>query len=393
MNNVNRVPGLLANAAPRDRTVAVLGGTLEVHRPLYRHLASCLEEPVLLIDSGVDDDELVEILARLVRQGRTWLFPSNEIALNRAESARRRLSAADAERIVIPGSAWLDREVPAAELSDKRVLHEAFRGQLFTNLDVVPGAVVCWRGCIDDLDGIRGLGFPLVVKPTVKDAEDSFTRAFASKMVTVASFAELVALLSARPALFLGRELILQEFARGVPVSWCGCIAPDRMEGYRIASVIRSPGDRVGGTATLARIAPVDPALSAAVEELAERLHLDGIFEIEFIQRGGRYHFFCEINPRPWLQVAAVLGPESSIFTSYLERHGFHVLSRRMPEAASIGIWGSAHRYLALNGGRRPPSLRDLFRTLHSDVRLGPHFSGRERLVYLATAFLQLVGR
>ena len=393
MNNLNRVSGRSASTAPRDRTVAVLGGTLEVHRPLYRHLATCLEEAVLLIDGGVDDDELAEIFARLVRRGEAWVFPSNEIALNRAESVRKRLAPACAERIVIPGSAWLGREVPAAELSDKRILHEALQGQSFAKLDVVRGAVVRWRGHVDDLEGIGGLDFPLVVKPTVKDAEDSFTRAFASKMVIVASFAELLRLLSARPALFLGRELIVQEFVRGVPMSWCGCIAPDRMEGHRVASVIRSPGNRAGGTATLARVARVDPALAAAVEELAERLQLDGIFEIEFIQRGDRYHFFCEINPRPWLQVAAVLGPESSVFTSYLERHGFHVLSRRMPETGSMGVWGSAHRYLSLNGGRRPPSLRELWHTLHSDVRLGRHFSGRERLLYLASAFLQLIAR
>jgi hypothetical protein len=163
------------------------------------------------------------------------------------------------------------------------------------------------------------------------------------------------------------------------------------MEGYRVTSLIRSPRDRIGGTTTLARIGGVDEGLRAAVCELAGILRLDGIFEIEFIQHEGQYQFFDEVNPRPWLQVASVLGETSSIFTKYLETKGFHAGGHPLPPAEALPGWGSIERHLTLNRRGSGVARRGLMSTLRSDVRLGRFFSGSERFAYLGCVIVRLL--
>jgi hypothetical protein len=352
-----------------------------------------MDAPVYLLDGEAGDDALRDALARHARWGGTWIFPTNEVVLNRAESARNRLPRHEAARIIIPGTARIGGGLSAANLSDKARVHRLLHDHPFRSLDLVRGVVVRWTGHAADLEEARGLRPPLVVKPAVKDGADSFTGAFPSKLVTVASATALQSLLRRRRKLFLHREILIQELAPGTPVSWCGYVAGGTVEGYRMRSVIRSPEGRVGGTGTLVRFEAVDGGLDAAVREIAEAMGLEGIFEVEFIERAGRYHFFCELNPRPWLQVASVLGRESSIFTAYLAAHGLGGRGGPLPPAASLEPWASTERLQVLGRARGMRSLRGLTRTLRSDVRLGRFFTRYERMRYLGSRLARLAVR
>jgi hypothetical protein len=352
-----------------------------------------MDEPVYLLDGHAGDGALRDTLSRHARAGGTWIFPSNELVLNRVESARHRLPRHEAARLFIPGTARIAGGLSAANLSDKARIHRLLLDHPFRSLDLVRGIVVRWTGNPADLEPVHGLQPPFVVKPAVKDRSDSFTLAFPSKLVTVASIAELDTLLSDRPKLFLHRPLLIQELALGTPVSWCGYAAGGRVEGYRMRSVIRSPEGRVGGTGTLVRFEAVDAGLDAAVREIVEVLGLDGIFELEFIERAGRYHFFSEINPRPWLQVASVLGPESSIFTAYLAAHGLGGRGGPLPAATSLEPWGSTERLQVLGRARGLRSLPGFTKAMRSDVRLGRFFTRYERMRYLGSSLARLAVR
>lgn len=358
-----------------NRCVAILAGTEDIHQPLYVALSQTLEQPVFLLEAG-DDTELRQRLIHLAQEFEVWVFPSNEVTLNRAAAVLQQIP--DCDRLHLPGTAQQNRVYTAAELSDKAILAALRKGHDFQTFQPVTSHVLR-LGDWQTLASLEALPFPLLLKPATKDATDAFTQVFPEKVLILNSVEHLKRLLQQELAPFCDRQFILQSFIDGVPLSWCGYITRSSQAGHRIRAVVKSPVGSIGGTTTLATLEPMLPALDKAVSELASLLSLEGIFEIEFILKDDRLYFFDEINPRPWLQVGLLLHSSPNLFSEYLIQHGFtgtgrtHLSKRRE--------WGSTNRYLLLNP-RSAIALNRLLQTLRSDIRYSRFFSLKQKLKY-----------
>jgi hypothetical protein len=351
-----------------------------------------LREPVVVLPSAPGERALAEpvaALARLAAESEVWVLPSNESELVALDAAVHELPTTLSSSIRTPGTAHDGRVRPCA-LTDKAGLDGllgpsplSFSRRLATWV---------WRPG-DELPA--GVTYPLVLKPASKDKHDSFTAVYPAKLVVVASRAELYAIVDALPEACRGRTFVLQELGAGRAVSWCGWSTHGETGGHGIHAEIKTPLGQIGGTTTLARIEPSDERLSRAAAEICSRIDLDGVFEIEFLlDDTGALTFFCEINPRPWLQVALVLESAPNPFVEYFARNGFTRTSPRIYSAAEEpATWGSAAWYLRRTPADQSLSLRMLLRTLRHDVVFTEAFTLGEQLAYLGKLVPPLLGR
>jgi hypothetical protein len=364
-----------------DRCLVVVAGTPDIHLPLYRALREELREPVVLIDGAPSDALHAELDALLRHHAEVWCIPANEIALNNLARTASRITD-PANGLFIPGTASRPRRVQAVELSDKGTLHKLIADQQFSAFRTA--RTVCARLQALSSEEIGGLTYPIVVKPAAKDETDSFTRAYPAKIAVASDPTELsqvVDTLNTDP----DRHWVFQEIVRGADISWCGSIMDGETAGYAIVPEIKSPRNDIGGTTTLARIEPAGSALEEAVRELASRIKLDGIFEIEFVQDGDSLTFFFEINPRPWLQIALVLELVPCPIVQYFKSKGFTARAGSQRRSTPPARWGSAARYMELNRGHVRLSLREFLLTAAHDVRFTRHFTWLEKARYSAS--------
>lgn len=373
-----------------QKCVAIIQGTEEVHRPLFQSLSKALSDPVYLVRSN--KQELLDDLLALAKNQTVWVLPSNEVTLNVLYKVLP--TNLIHKKIIIPGTAKVDRIYYSHELSDKSILHSLMKDISFRTFETVKTSLVF----LDQLDAnsncLRDLRFPLIVKPTTKDERDSFTLGFPSKILVAHSLDDLLSHLFCLDQELKGFSLMIQESIPGKNVSWFGRISGQQAQGVMIESLVKSPVSAFGGTTTLARLRQVDDKLSGAVSEIAALLGLDGLFEIEFILSEGRLFFFYEINPRPILQASILLQLGYNVFADYLKENGFESSAIQENEAKgrSRVLWGSAHRYLNMNHSFATLSLRTFVTTAWHDVRFTNFFSIRERVSY-AFLLLKLIFR
>jgi len=363
-----------------DKCVAIIAGTRDIHQPLYLSLKRSLSNPVYLIEF-LDHDSLIHQLTVLAKQYEVWVFPSNEIMLNAVHAAMNGSEIIESRRLRIPGTAYTDRAYSSVELSNKALMFSLLEGVQFKSIKKLKTQILCWNGNESQVILPEGLSFPIIIKPAVKDKNDSFTKAFPAKIRIIETLDQLLRLIEQQRNLFYNREYLLQELAKGQNISWYGYVYAGHAHGYCIVPVIKSPVGSFGGTTTLARLKPTDAYLAAAIDELVRILNLDGIFEIEFDLCDGRPYFLYEINPRPILQVSLVLQQKSNIFVKYLLKQGFTPAPKQNNSTRLPEFWGSALRYLSLNAGKNI-SLVTLFRTAIHDVHYTEYVDNKQKIFY-----------
>jgi len=183
---------------------------------------------------------------------------------------------------------------------------------------------------------------------------------------------------------FLDCQFLVQQIIPGITISWGGYIYQGEFWGYQVTSLIKSPSAQYGGTTKLAEIKECDDKLGQAINELAQILKLDGVFEIELIAQDNQYYFFYEINPRPWLQVALLLQQEYNIFLQYLSKNGFSIREHSSTNQVKVQKqWGSAIRYLELNEKQNTKiSLKIILMILKAEIYYSQFFSYKQKIQY-----------
>jgi hypothetical protein len=257
---------------------------------------------------------------------------------------------------------------------------------------------LCVRGAVSDDDRRQiyehfGSTRRAVIKPALHDECDAFRGRYPQKLRVAAGADAILRELTGLHNLFPRYSFLVQELVVGQPISWCGYVVDRRPTGYEVRAIVKVPLGEAGGTTVLAQRAPARASLQKAVEELCEALHLEGLFEIEFVQTSRGLVFIGDLNPRPCLQASLGLGRED-IYTSYLLANGFTPRRRAAPAfGEDPKLWGSAHRYL--NGIDRLSwiDVRHTLRILAADPCLQKWIPVRARLKYLLDLALVVGGR
>ncbi len=333
--------------AKPKQCIVILSGTKEIDRPLYQVLVSSLEDRVYLIQAK-NLKLIAEELNLLLEKHIVWVFPSNELVLNNLYKIINNKQINNLENLKIPGSATVNRTYNSQELSNKFILFSLLKEHDFTNLNKAKTLIVKINKYFNKTKYLQTIKWPVIIKPAIKDEEDSFTNFFPSKLIISKTKDEFLKAMEFIEKSYLNRKFMIQEIIEGINVSWCGYICAGESFGYQVTSLVKSPYTSYGGTTTLAKLDECEPQLQKSVDEIAKILNLDGIFEIEFIYTEQGLYFFYEINPRPWLQVSLLLHQEKNIFLEYLSKHNLTIKINKI-ETKIKKYWGSAFRYLSLN--------------------------------------------
>lgn len=368
-----------------EKCIVILAGTIEIHQPLYRLFLKTICHPVHLIPST--DLHLLETeLNALLEHREVWIFPSNEITLNNLYTIISTGRIKAVERLKVPGTAIVNQnqELTAQQISNKSLLFSILKDREFKNLQKVRTQLLQINKNFELNHYIDQISFPIIIKPAQKDKMDSFTQYFPSKILMVETASEFVKIFDFLANQFLDCQFLVQQIIPGITISWGGYIYQGEFWGYQVTSLIKSPSAQYGGTTTLAEIKECDDKLGQAINELAQILKLDGVFEIELIAQDNQYYFFYEINPRPWLQVALLLQQEYNIFLQYLSKNGFSIREHSSTNQVKVQKqWGSAIRYLELNEKQNTKiSLKIILMILKAEIYYSQFFSYKQKIQY-----------
>ncbi len=322
-------------------------------------------------------------LQRLCAKNEIWILPSNEITLLQAYNTLRELNLILCSHIHIPGTAYHFKKISALELSDKGLLFDLLSHYEFKSFELTKTQSYSFK----DINNLNLSDGPHVLKLADKNLAEDFFRKYPEKIHFISSVEELYDLYE-REKHFLGqRRFILQKYIQGEAVSWAGYCEGQIHEGVLIKSLIKSPVSHIGGTTTYAKKLPTTKRVDCIVSELVKELKLDGIFEIEFIQRGDSF-FLVEINPRPFLQIQLLIDHTPNLVTEYFRNKGFEI-KKHSPSTSKV-FWGSTMRYLKKDKIDFI-NKTDLFHIFTHDVRFSSYFSIISKLKYIGQLIKLLI--
>lgn len=261
-------------------------------RPAPGHWSRSCSRRVRLADPRADPKSFVAGLeAELRTRDYSVLLPGADVSAFLVSDHRERL--APLARVALP-----DRRAVRASLDKVRLLEAADEA----GLPAPPVDV-----CEDDAEAyaaVQRLGLPVVVKPAASFLPDG--AGFRQQPAVV------VDRLDALPAALesAGRPFLVQRFEGGARIVSCAGVAvPGGLLGLVVTRWRRRWPSRAGSAAFCESIPP-PPGVVERVEVLLSTLGVEGIFELELLERGDGRHAAIDLNARPfgWLSLALAAG-------------------------------------------------------------------------------------
>jgi len=245
---------------------------------------SCSER-IRLPDPQQNGASFVDSLEKRLREKKySVLIPGTEASLLAVSENRRRLERLT--RIGLPSHRAVLRS-----LDKVAVLGEAMAAGLHP-----PPSAIC-ANPNEAKDACNELGFPVVVK-----AARSFTPGAGETKRTVVVVSDEVALV--KEASRLGTPVTVQRFETGMPLFSCsGVFADGHMLALTSARVLRTWPPLAGSFSFMETVSS-SPSLVARISALLSAIQWQGIFQIDFLDRGKERFSFLDLNPRVFASLA-----------------------------------------------------------------------------------------